>query len=218
MRWCIPASRTSNTHIKPASRVCIQPWILELFGTRHIALHSLSDEELLARIDKRNAHDRAFHTLVDRYKEKLYRLLMRLLQVHEDADDALQTTFIRLWEKHAQFKAESSLYTWLYRVASNEALMLLRKRKKLPMDDADEFLADAQGPEPQLDGDKASRLLLESLDTLPPRQRTVFCLRYFEEIPYHEMAAMLDVSEGALKASYHHAVKKISTYVQQHSH
>jgi RNA polymerase sigma-70 factor, ECF subfamily len=191
---------------------------LALFGTRNTALDTLSDEELLARIDTRNTYDRAFHALVDRYKEKLYRLLIRILQVHEDADDALQNTFIRLWEKHAQFKAESSLYTWLYRVASNEALMLLRKRKKLPMDDADEMLADVQGPEPQLDGDKVSRLLLESLDTLPPRQRAVFCLRYYEEIPYQEIAAMLEVSEGALKASYHHAVKKISTYVQLHSH
>lgn len=191
---------------------------MALFGTRHTDLHTLSDEELLSRIDTRNAHDRAFHTLVDRYKEKLYRLLIRMLQVHEDADDALQTTFIRLWEKHAQFKAESSLYTWLYRVASNEALMLLRKRKKLPMDDIDELPADVQGPEPQLNGEKATRLLLASLDILPPRQRAVFCLRYFEEIPYQEIAAMLEVSEGALKASYHHAVKKITAFVQQHSH
>ena len=191
---------------------------MALFGTRYTALDKLSDEELLARIDTANAHDRAFHALVDRYKERLYRLLIRMLQVHEDADDALQTTFIRLWEKHPGFKGEAKLYTWLYRVASNEALMLLRKRKKLPLEDADETLADSDGPEPQVDGDKASRLLFESLDTLPPRQRAVFCLRYFEEIPYQEIAAMLDVSEGALKASYHHAVKKISAFVQLHSH
>lgn len=191
---------------------------MALFGTRYTALDKLSDEELLARIDTANAHDRAFHALVDRYKERLYRLLIRMLQVHEDADDALQTTFIRLWEKHSGFKGEAKLYTWLYRVASNEALMLLRKRKKLPLEDADETLADSVGPEPQVHGDKASRLLFESLDTLPPRQRAVFCLRYFEEIPYQEIASMLNVSEGALKASYHHAVKKISAFVQLHSH
>lgn len=191
---------------------------MALFGTWHTAPDALSDEELLARIDTRNPHDRAFHALVDRYKERLYRLLLRMLQVHEDADDALQTTFIRLWEKHAGFKGDSRLYTWLYRVASNEALMLLRKRRQLPLEDADETLADTAGPDPQIDGDKASRLLHESLDSLPPRQRAVFCLRYFEEIPYQEIAAMLDVSEGSLKASYHHAARKISLYVQQHMH
>jgi RNA polymerase sigma-70 factor (ECF subfamily) len=190
---------------------------LALFGTRHFNPDSLSDEELLARIDRSNAHDRSFHALVNRYKEKLYRLLIRMLQVHEDADDALQTTFIRLWEKHDSFKGDSKLYTWLYRVASNEALMLLRKRSKMPMEDADELPDDAGATDLQVDGARASRLLNESLETLPPRQRAVFCLRYFEEIPYQEMARILEVSEGSLKASYHHAVKKISTYLQVHT-
>lgn len=188
-----------------------------LFTTGYTDLKALSDEALLARIDTRNRHDRAFHVLVDRYKEKLYRLLIRMLQVHEDADDALQTTFIRLWEKHGSFKGDSKLYTWLYRVASNEALMLLRKRRQQPMDTIEDMPLESHGTELQAFGEAATRLLHESLDTLPPRQRAVFCLRYFEEIPYQDMAAILEVSEGSLKASYHHAVKKIEAYIKIHT-
>jgi len=150
------------------------------------------------------------HVLVDRYKEKLYYHIHRIVLDHQDTDDVMQNTFIRFWEKYRDFREESALYTWLYRVATNEALSLLRKRKPhADVETLDSIDLMHHTVSLDLNGDDISKALETAIQSLPDKQRIVFNLRYYEEMPYQEMSEVLETSEGALKASYHIAVKKI---------
>jgi RNA polymerase sigma-70 factor, ECF subfamily len=153
-----------------------------------------------------------FRLLVESYSKRLYWHIRRLVIIHEDADDALQNTFINAWKNIGEFRKESSLYTWLYSIATNEALALINKRKKnsaVSLDDIGQLLASSAEGSTWFDGDEAQVKLQNAILKLPEKQRIVFNLRYFEEMPYEQMSKMLKTSEGALKASYHHAVKKI---------
>ncbi len=133
---------------------------------------------------------------------------------HDDADDVLQNTFIKVWTGLDSFRGDSKLSTWLYRIASNEAINFLERQKRnvSSIDDADSGVALQLEGDPYFDGDETARQLQEAIATLPVRQRQVFNLKYFEEMKYEEMSELLDTSVGALKASYHHAVKKIAEY------
>jgi RNA polymerase sigma-70 factor (ECF subfamily) len=153
-----------------------------------------------------------FRLLVESYSKRLYWHIRRLVILHEDADDALQNTFINAWKNIGDFRKESSLYTWLYSIATNEALAIINKRKKnsaVSLDDVWQVLASSAEGSTWFDGDEAQVKLQNAILKLPEKQRIVFNLRYFDEMPYEEMSKMLKTSEGALKASYHHAVKKI---------
>jgi RNA polymerase sigma factor (sigma-70 family) len=156
--------------------------------------------------------DKGFRLVVEKYSSKLYWHIRRLVILHEDADDALQNTFINAWKSMGDFRNESSLYTWLYTIANNEALTLINKRKRnaaVSLDDLGSYFANSHEGSTWFDGDEAQTKLQNAILQLPEKQRIVFNLKYFDEMPYEEMSKVLKTSEGALKASYHHAVKKI---------
>jgi RNA polymerase sigma factor (sigma-70 family) len=155
---------------------------------------------------------KGFRLAVERYSSKLYWHIRRLVILHEDADDALQNTFINAWRNIGNFRSESSLYTWLYAIATNESLALINKRKRnasISLDDLGAYFANSVEGSTWFDGDEAQLKLQNAILQLPDKQRVVFNLRYFDEMTYEDMSKVLKTSEGALKASYHHAVKKI---------
>jgi RNA polymerase sigma factor (sigma-70 family) len=156
--------------------------------------------------------NKGFSLVVEKYSSRLYWHIRRLVILHEDADDALQNTFINAWRSIGNFRSESSLYTWLYTIATNEALALINKRKRnatVSLDDVGDFFASSHEGSTWFDGDEAQIKLQNAILKLPEKQRIVFNLKYFDEMTYEEMSRVLKTSEGALKASYHHAVKKI---------
>ena len=158
---------------------------------------------------------------MDTYQERLYWQIRRIVHTHADTDDALQNTFINAFKSLPKFRGESGLYTWLYRIATNEALGIRRKQSRRPAtlnleEEAQERVMSRLSADPFFDGTAAEKLLYAAIDGLPERQGQVFRLRYFDEMPYREMSELLGLSTGALKASYHHAVKKIEQYVLKH--
>jgi len=156
--------------------------------------------------------EKGFRLIVESYSQKLYWHIRRLVILHEDADDALQNTFINAWKGHSDFRSESSLYTWLYTIATNEALALINKRKRnaaISLDELGSYFENSHEGSTWFDGDEAQIKLQNAILKLPEKQRVVFNLKYFDEMTYEDMSKILNTSEGALKASYHHAVKKI---------
>ena len=155
------------------------------------------------------------------YQERLYWHIRRMVMVHEDADDVLQNTLIKIYRGILQFEGKSRLYTWLYRIATNEAITFLQSRNRRltnSIDDTENSLADRLHADDWFDGDALQAQLQDALARLPDKQRAVFSLRYYDEMPYDEMSAVLGTSVGALKASFHHAVKKIETYFREADH
>ena len=179
-----------------------------------------SDQELLEwfRDPERN-RDYAFNLLVTKYRQRLYLHIRRIVIDHDDTDDLLQNTFIKVFHHLHDFRQESQLFTWLYRIATNECLGFLREKRRrffLPIADVEKELSgklDRSMPDAQVIERKLQRAIL----TLPEKQRLVFNLRYYDELPYEEMSNILGTSTGALKASYHHAAKKIETYLTRES-
>ena len=156
--------------------------------------------------------NKGFRLLVEKYSSKLYWHIRRLVIIHEDADDALQNTFMNAWRSIDNFRSDSSLYTWLYSIATNEALTLINKRKRnaaVSINDLESYFANSQEGSTWFDGDEAQIKLQNAVLQLPEKQRIVFNLKYYDEMTYEEMSKVLKTSEGALKASYHYAVKKI---------
>ena len=150
------------------------------------------------------------------YSSRLYWHIRRLVILHEDADDALQNTFMNAWKSIGEFRNESALYTWLYTIATNEALTLINKRKRnsaVSIDDLGSYFESSHEGSTWFDGDEAEVKLQNAILQLPEKQRIVFNLKYYDEMTYEDMSKVLGTSEGALKASYHHAVKKIEKIV-----
>jgi RNA polymerase sigma factor (sigma-70 family) len=176
--------------------------------------NNIQDNDI-AELLKRDLN-KGFRLVVEKYSSKLYWHIRRLVILHEDADDALQNTFINAWKSIGDFRNESSLYTWLYTIATNEALALINKRKKnsaVSLDDLGSHFANSQEGSTWFDGDEAQAKLQNAILQLPEKQRIVFNLRYFDEMSYFDMSSVLKTSEGALKASYHLAVKKIEKFL-----
>jgi len=174
-------------------------------------LSSIKTEDNISELLKSDP-DKGFRLVVEKYSSKLYWHIRRLVLLHEDADDALQNTFINAWRSFGDFRNESSLYTWLYTIATNEALTLINKRKRnstVSIDDLGSYFENSHEGSTWFDGDEAQVKLQNAILKLPDKQRVVFNLKYFDEMTYEEMSKVLSTSEGALKASYHHAVKKI---------
>ena len=175
-----------------------------------------SDEELLQALRDPSCRYEAFEELVRCYSQPLYLQIRRLVQWHDDADDVLQNTFLKAWSAIASFRGESRLSTWLYRIALNEALTFLTRTKTADsLDDADDSATRSLQSDPYFDGDELQARLQEAISLLPPKQRIVFNMKYFDEMKYEEMSDILGTSVGALKASYHLAVKKIEAYFRE---
>lgn len=167
--------------------------------------------------DPKTCHQ-AFATVVSEYSERLYWQIRKMVLVHEDADDILQDTFIKAWTNIDNFRGDSKLSTWLYRIAINESITFLNKKRKqnnVSMDDDDTFLLNTLESDTYFDGDEAQLLLQKAILTLPEKQRIVFQMKYFKELKYEEMSEILDTSVGALKASYRHATKKIEKFLSE---
>ncbi len=177
-----------------------------------------NEQQVVEQLRDSAQRQRAFTLLVEHFKEQLYWQIRRMVLSHDDADDVLQNTFIKAWTGLDGFRGDAKLSTWLFRIANNETLNFLeRKRQALSLDDESAVgVAARLESDPYFDGDETERQLQEAIATLPDRQRQVFNLKYFEEMKYEDMSDMLDTSVGALKASYHHAVKKIADFFQSH--
>lgn len=177
------------------------------------------DQQILDWLKDPSQREPAFTLLISTYKERLYWHIRKIVLNHEDADDVLQNSLIKVWNGLESFRAESSLFTWLYRIATNESITFLnqRNRRMLPgLNDANEFLVENLESDPYFDGDEWQMLLQKAIAVLPDKQRLVFNMKYFDEIKYEDMSEILGTSVGALKASYHHAVKKVEEYVKTH--
>jgi RNA polymerase sigma factor (sigma-70 family) len=174
------------------------------------------DELLLAAFRQENTKEQAFTTLVHRYQERLYWHIRRMVVDHEDANDVLQNTFIKVWKSLATFREESKLYTWLYRIATNETLSWLeqqQRRGSVSMSGREDYLSQRLVAQKGFDANKLEWKLQQAIQSLPEKQRIVFNLRYYDEMPYDEMSLILETSAGSLKASYHHAVKKVEAFL-----
>jgi len=175
------------------------------------------DQQLIAELKDESTRQAAFRLLVGNYKERLYWHIRKIVLNHDDADDILQNTFLKVWRNIDSFREESGLYTWLYRIATNESLTFLNQRKKKSFggeDETNEFLLENIQSDPYFNGDDIQRKLQEAIARLPEKQRLVFNMRYFDNIKYQDMEKILETSAGALKASFHHAVKKIEEYLK----
>jgi RNA polymerase sigma factor (sigma-70 family) len=179
----------------------------------------LDDRELLLQFRQTATKERAFTGILKKYQEKLYWHVRRMVVDHDDANDVLQNMFIKVWKGLENFREDSQLYTWLYRIATNESLSFLEQQKKrstVSLGDVEEGLSNKVKADTNFDANKLEWKLQLAIQQLPERQRLVFNLRYFDELPYNEMSRILDTSEGALKASYHHAAKKIEEFIRNH--
>src|SRR5881227_1646100 len=179
----------------------------------------LDDQELLQQFRQTDTKERAFTSIIRKYQEKLYWHIRRMVVDHDDANDVLQNVFIRVWNGLENFREDAQLYTWLYRIATNESLTFLESQKKrsaVSLSDVESGLSNKIKADKYFDPNKLEWKLQLAIQQLPEKQRLVFSLRYYDEMPYEEMSKVLDTSEGALKASYHHAVKKVEDYIKNH--
>jgi RNA polymerase sigma-70 factor (ECF subfamily) len=177
----------------------------------------IDDQDILRLIRKPETKDRGFRILIEQYQRRIYQVIRRMVLIHEDADDLTQNTFIKTYRHLEKFREDSGLYTWIYRIAVNETLSFLEKKKKrffFSVDDYQEKLESYIDQPGNLDGTEIEKKLAKALLTLPEKQRLVFHLKYQEEMTYEQMSEVTITSVGALKASYHHAVKKIEEYLK----
>ena len=175
-----------------------------------------SEEQLLEKLRDPKTQRQGFATLVSEYSERLYWQIRKMVLSHDDANDILQDVFIKAWTNIDNFRGESKLTTWLYRIAINESITFLNKKRNqnnVSVDDKDSYLLNTLEGDEYFDGDEAQKLLQRAILTLPDKQRLVFQMKYFDEMKYEEMSEILGTSVGALKASYHHAVKKIEIFL-----
>ena len=175
------------------------------------------DLQLLAAFKDESTSEQAFTLLIRRYQQRLYWHVRRMVISHDDANDVLQNVFIKVWKNLADFREQSNLYTWLYRIATNETLTWLEQQKKrvsVSLSDDENSYANKLQDEKGFDANKIEWRLQQAINTLPEKQRIVFNLRYYDEMPYEQLSTVLNTSEGALKASYHHAAKKVEAFLK----
>ncbi len=175
-----------------------------------------TEKDLVERLHDSKSQQIAFSELVKEFSEALYWQIRKIVIGHDDANDVLQNTFIKVWTSIDNFRGDSKLSTWLYRIAVNEAITFLNKQRaqnNVSIDDADTFLISRLEGDEYFDGDEAQLKLQKAVLRLPEKQRIVFNMKYFDEMKYEDISDILETSVGALKASYHHAVKKIEEYL-----
>ena len=173
----------------------------------------INELELLNRLNAEQTKEQAFKELLNLYKERLYWHIRHIVKSHDDTDDVLQNTFIKVYKNIHGFKGDSKLFSWMYRIATNEAITHLNQNSKRYSISSEELQQKAVNNDVYFEGDDIQLKLQQAIATLPQKQQLVFNMKYFEDIKYSEMSNILDTSEGALKASYHIAVKKIEEYL-----
>ncbi|NLR79461.1 RNA polymerase sigma factor [Chitinophaga eiseniae] len=178
---------------------------------------SQDDKTLLALYRTQDTREKGFTLIIQKYQERLYWHIRRMVLDHDDANDVLQNVFIKVWKNLENFREDAQLYTWLYKIATNESLTFLEQQKRkasVSLSEVETGLSNKLKADPQFDPNKLEWKLQRAILSLPDKQRLVFNLRYYDEMPYEEMSKVLETSEGALKASYHHAVKKIEEFIR----
>ncbi|HAE67650.1 MULTISPECIES: RNA polymerase sigma factor [Sphingobacterium] len=176
----------------------------------------MDDALIIAKFAEESTREEAFRLLLKKYQQKIYWHVRRMVIDHDDADDVVQDIFVKVWKNLGNFREDSQLYTWLYRIATNECITFLNKKKQKQNvsldDDTTAYLAETLADGNYFNGDKAQMKLQQALLTLPEKQKLVFNMKYFEDMKYEEISEVLGTSVGALKASYHLAVKKIEAF------
>lgn len=178
----------------------------------------LSEQELISKLKSTDAKQEAFRELLKQYKERLYWHIRKIVLNHDDADDVLQNTFIKIYNNINIFKEESKLYSWMYRIATNEAITFLNlkaKRNNSTLENEKDFALNQLEADVYFEGDAIQLKLQKAIATLPEKQQLVFNMKYFDELTYEELSEILETSVGALKASYHIAVKKITAQLTE---
>lgn len=176
----------------------------------------MEDKEILEKFMKEESRNVAFNQLVRKYQQKIYWHIRKMVIDHDDADDLTQETFIKVWKHLENFRQDAQLYTWLYRIATNECLNFLKSKKRkffLPINDVEAELSSKIDRQENLSGEEIQLKLQKALLKLPDKQRLVFNMKYYDDLTYEQISEIVGTSVGALKASYHLAVKKIEDYL-----
>lgn len=180
-------------------------------------MSNYNEQEIAQQLQDPSKCRKAFEQVVKAYSEQLYWQIRRMVLSHDDANDLLQNTFIKAWSNLEYFRGDAKMSTWLYRIALNECLNFLNKQRaqnQMSLEDAETNMINKLESDPYFDGDETQLLFEKAIQTLPEKQRMVFNLKYFQEMKYEDMSEILGTSVGALKASYHHAVKKIQDFLK----
>ncbi len=178
----------------------------------------VDEAQLVLQLQSDNDREEAFRALLMLYKERLYWHIRNIVKSHDDTDDVLQNTFVKVYKNISNFKGESKLFSWMYRIATNEAITFINKKAKrlqVSNEDVQQMAIDNLASDVYFEGDAIQLKLQQAIATLPEKQQLVFNMKYFEDLKYKDMSEILETSEGALKASYHIAVKKIVTYLTE---
>lgn len=176
------------------------------------------EELIIDKIREEETRNYGFNLLVREYQERVYWHVRKMVIDHDDADDLVQEIFVKVWKNLDRFREDAKLYTWIYRIATNECLTFLKKKKKkffVPINDVQNELSEKLDQDPGISGDEVQLKLQKALLTLPDKQRMVFNMKYFDDMKFKEIAEITNTSEGALKANYHHAVKKIEEFINR---
>lgn len=181
----------------------------------------MTDEiTLVSQLQNVTTKEVAFRKLIAQYKERLYWHIRKIVISHDDTDDVLQNTFIKVFKSVDKFKGESKLYSWMYRIATNEAITFLNKKAKqnnVNISDYRQQIVSNLKSDDWFSGDEIQVILQKAIATLPQKQQLVFNMKYFDDMKYHEISEVLETSVGALKASYFHAVKKIEAFIKNYN-
>lgn len=181
-------------------------------------MQELSDREILDQFSNPETRNYAFNLLVRQYQQRLYWHIRKMVINHDDTDDILQNVFVKAFNGLSSFREDSKIFTWLYRIATNECITFLNNKKKrffIPMMDVENQLSQNLENDSYFNGDRIQMRLQQAILTLPEKQRLVFNMKYYEDMKYEDMSEILGTSVGALKASYHHAVKKIEEFMKR---
>jgi len=177
----------------------------------------IDEKELVISLKSKNESERAFRVLVNLYKERLYWHIRKIVLNHEDTDDILQNTFIKIYKNIHKFEEKSKLYTWMYRIATNESITFLNKKakkKNITIEEVKDQLIENLESDIYFEGNQIQILFQKAINTLPQKQQLVFNMKYFEDHTYENLSEILETSVGGLKSSYHIAVKKITAYIK----
>lgn len=179
-------------------------------------MKQVEDSEILEKFSNKETRNEGFNLLLQKYQQKIYWHIRRLVIDHDDTDDLVQEVFVKVWKNLDKFRSDSKLYTWIYRIATNESITFLNKKKQrnnTPLDEVSEELAESLVASSYFNGDKIQMKLQQALLSLPEKQRLIFNMKYFDDLKYEEISEITGTSVGALKASFHIAVKKVETFM-----